>query len=169
MARHTKSVAAAIALATLTAGAPASATIFQYDMTNGDVLTIDTEAQSGSWKGAGIDATFTSPDFANFQGGENPRFAATLTSLDGTRIINGVAYTDNPKNINTTHPQKLYARGNDFNLWAWWGDPIRGGDYIKKIGGFTATEVPAPSMLALLAIALAALGFGRRRRTAIEA
>jgi len=164
MAKLLKRTAAALALASAVAAAPASATIFEYEMTNGDILTIDTETQSGSWKGKNINATFTSPDFANFKGGAKPQFAATLTSLDGTRTIRGQQFTDNPKNINTSHPQKLYARGSNFNLWAWWGDPIRGGDYVKNISGFTVTEVPAPGMLGLLAIALCALGLGRRRR-----
>ncbi len=156
--------AVALALAAVTSAAPASATIFEYQMNNGDILTIDTETQSGSWTGTNIDTTFTSPDFAHFLGGQNPSFTAVLTSLDGTRLIGGQSYTGNPKNIDTTHPQKLIASGNKFNLWAWWGDPIKGGDYIKSIGGYTATEVPAPGMLALFGLALFALGFGRRRK-----
>ncbi|GAA4049861.1 hypothetical protein GCM10022213_22260 [Parerythrobacter jejuensis] len=164
MIKNLKTKAAtAVALGTLAMAAPANATIFEYDMTNGDLLTIDTDKSTATWKGKNIDTVMTSPDFAKFTGGANPRFTAVLTSLDGTRTIRGKTYTDNPKNINTTHPQKLIGQGSRFNLWAWWGDPIKGGDYIKHIGGYTATEVPAPGMLGLFGLALAALGFRRRR------
>jgi len=153
-------------LAAATMATPAAATIFEYEMTNGDNLVINTDTGTATWTGDNIDVTMTSDDFANFQGGPNPSFTATLSSLDGTRLINGVEYTDNPLNIDTTHPQKLLGWGDRFNLWAWWGDPIRGGDYIKSIGGYTATEVPAPGMLGLFGLALVALGFRRRRKLA---
>ncbi len=158
-------LATLIAAGTMTIAAPASATIFEYGFNNGDVLTINTETQSATWVGATIDTSMTSPDFANFTGGANPNFMATLTSLDGTRIINGVTYTDNPLYIDTTHPQKLIGTGNSvFNLWAWWGDPIKGGDYKRGISSYSATEVPAPGMLGLFGLGLAALGFRTARR-----
>ena len=166
MAKFFKTAAIGIAAASMMAAAPASATIFEYQFTNGDVLTIDTEAQSGTWSGNSIDATFTSPDFANFQGGENPSFMAQLTSLDGTRIINGVSTTDN----DTTHQQKLIFNGSDrVNLWSHWGDPITGGDYVRRVASYSVTDVPAPGMLGLFGLALAALGLGWRRRKAAAA
>lgn len=166
MRKILKLVMAAAMASGLMAAAPASATIFEYTMTNGDLLTINSETESATWKGDSIDVTMTSSDFASFTGGENPSFMAVLSSLDGTRIINGQSYTDNPKNINTTHPQKLIGMGDKskFNLWAWWGDPIRGGDYVRSIGSYSASQVPAPGMAALFALALAMIGFGRRRR-----
>jgi len=148
----------------LLAAAPASAAIFEYEMTNGDILTINSDTSTATWKGDSIDATMTSNDFANFTGGERPRFTATLTSLDGTRLINGRRVTDNPRDIDTTHPQKLIGMGRKFNLWAWWGDPISGGDYVRKIRSYSVTQVPAPGMAALFALALVMIGFGRRRR-----
>jgi len=164
MRKITLAVASAAAMATFAVATPANATLYEYTMTNGDLLTIDTDTQSGSWVGDNINAVFTSPDFADFTGGSSPSYMATLTSLDGTRTINGVDYTDNPLYIDTTHPQKLIGSGGKFNLWAWWGDPIRGGDYVRTIGSVTATEVPAPGMFGLFAMALALLGFGRFRR-----
>lgn len=164
MAKFYKAAAIAIAATTMAAAAPASATIFEYEFTNGDVLTIDTDTASGTWVGDKIDASFTSPDLAGFEGGETPSFMAILSSLDGTRIINGVATTDN----DTTHMQKLVFNGTDnVNLWSHWGDPITGGDYVRTISNFSVAEVPAPGMLGLFGLALAALGLGwRRRKTA---
>lgn len=163
MAKFFKTAAIGLAAASMVAAAPASATIFEYDMTNGDVLTIDTDTGTGTWVGSKIDAQFTG-DFSTFQGGENPSFMALLTSLDGTRTIGGVDYTDNPG----SHPQKIkFMTDGRVNLWSHWGDPIRGGDYVKAIGGFSVVDVPAPGMLGLFGLALAALGLGwRRRKTA---
>ncbi len=155
------------ALAGLAMTAPASATIFEYVMVDGGRLNIDTDNQRGTWKNDDIDVSFTSPDFANFTGGENPNFSYILTSLDGTRQVNGMTLTDNPKNINTSHPQVLKGLGNNkFNLWAWWGDPIKAGDYVRKSTGVTShpTPVPAPGMMALFGLALGGIAFGRRRR-----
>lgn len=164
MTKFYKTAAIGLVAASMAVAAPASATIFEYEFTNGDVLTIDTDTQSGTWIGNRIDASFTSPDLAGFQGGETPNFMAILTSLDGTRIINGVATTDN----DTTHAQKLVFNGTDrVNLWSHWGDPITGGDYVKTISNFSVADVPAPGMLGLFGLALAALGLGwRRRKTA---
>ncbi len=46
--------------------------------------------QRGTWKNDDIDVSFTSPDFANFIGGENPNFSYILTSLHGTCQVNGM-------------------------------------------------------------------------------
>ena len=165
MAKWQKNAAIAVAAASMSVAAPASATIFEYTMTNGDVLTIDTETQSGTWSGNTLNATFTSPEFADFTGGENPTFAFTLATMDGTRIINGVETTNTNTNGNRTHPYMLKSMGNGrINLWSWWGDPVVGGDYVRAIGGFTATEVPAPGILGLFGLALVALGLRRRRK-----
>jgi len=167
-----KAVLAASGAAAMLAAAPASAAIYTYNMQGGDVLTIDSTAQTATWTGATIDVSMTSADFATFTGGAKPIFSFVLDSLDGTRLINGQWLTDNPLNADTTHPQKLIASKagskTKVNLWAWWGDPIKGGDYIRKIGGYSA-QVPAPGMLALFGIGLAALGWRRRRKGALAA
>lgn len=172
MANWMKKAAIAVAASSMVAAAPASATIFEYTMTNGDVLTIDTVNGSGTWVGNNIDKSFTG-DFSNFQGGPNPSFMTELTSLTGTRIIRGQTFTATNRNGNRTHPFKLKTKnGHKFNLWAWWGDPVVSGDYIQKIKKFRVvppTDVPAPGVLGLFALALVALGFGRRRRSTIAA
>lgn len=160
-----KHAAIALAAGSMAATAPASATIFEYEMTNGDVLTIDSDQASGTWKGKNIDVAFSDPSLANFKGGAKPSFSFTLANMTGFRNIRGTAYEPTTVNGNRTHPWMLKtAGGNRINLWSWWGDPVIAGDYVRKIGGFKATEVPAPGMLALFGLALVALGLGRRRR-----
>lgn len=147
--------------------APASATIFEYTMTDGDTVIIDTENGTGSWKGSDIDTEFAG-DFSGFSGGTKPSFMITLTSLTGTRIIGNKTFTPTNVNGNRTHPFMLKGKGDGrLNLWSWWGDPVVAGDYVRKIAGFKVvppTDVPAPGMLGLFGLALIALGFGRRRR-----
>lgn len=170
MANWTTKAAVALAVSSIAVAAPASATVFEYTMTNGDIVTIDTANGTGTWKGTSIDKTFTG-DFSTFQGGATPSFMGELTSLTGTRIINGQTVTATTVNGNRTHPLMLKTKsGNRFNLWAWWGNPVVSGDYVKTIGDFRIVppvDVPAPGVLGLFALALCALGFGRRRRTKV--
>jgi hypothetical protein len=95
-----------------------------------------------------------------------PVFTAVLRSLEGTRLINGDWVTDNPKDVNTTHPQKLIIQGANVNLWAWWGNPIIGGDYLTTIKSYSVTPspVPEPGMMGILAVGLTGLAFARRKR-----
>ncbi len=164
MKAFTKTAAIALAAGTLSVAAPASAAIFEYQLDGGGdhVLTINTETQTGTLTGNNVNATFTSPDFADFEGGEVPSLMATLTSITGTRIVRGnlVEITSNPR-----HPEMLKTElgGTRWNLWANWGDPIVAGDFRRFIGSYT--NVPAPGMVGLFGLALIALGFGRRRRT----
>lgn len=146
----------------LTLANPASAVVYRYRMTNGDLLTIDTIKQMATFSGQTIKATLHSPDFANFQGGKNPHFTAILTGLGGKQFINGKWVTDNPKNATTTHPQKIIFDGSTVNLWAWWGNPIVGGDYITTIKSYRA--VPEPGVALLLLGGLGGLALARRRR-----
>ncbi len=161
-----KPAAIALAASTMAVATPASAEIFEYTLSNGHVLTINTDTQTGSYRGDQVNAAFESPDFANFEGGERPSFMATLTSITGTRILNGetVNVSSDPR-----HPEMLKTKndGTRWNLWANWGDPIVAGDFVSKTVSYA--EVPAPGMLGLFGLALIALGFGRRRRSKVTA
>jgi len=165
-----KLLAAAAAFAVVATATPASAAIYTYTMTNNSVLSINSDTTSATFKGANIDASMTSAAFATFPGGALPVFTAVLSSLDGTRLIGGNWVTDNPKDVNTTHPQKLIIQGKNVNLWAWWGNPIIGGDYLTEIKSYSVnstsggTSVPEPGMLGLFAAGLAGLAFARRKR-----
>lgn len=161
------SLSALTALAAIAAVSPASAATYSYTMTNNDVLTISTDTQSATFKGAKIDASMTSAAFSSFAGGAAPTFTAVLSALDGTRLVNGQWLTDNPLNADTTHPQKLIMSGTSVNLWAWWGDPIQGGDYVTTIKSYNA--VPEPGMLGLMGAAVAGVLVARRRRKAVAA
>jgi hypothetical protein len=167
-----KKAAIALAAGSMAVAAPASATIFEYEMTNGDILTIDTEAKAGTWKGNRIDVQFSGADLANFPGGATPVFSQILSSMTGTWTINGVDYTPTRINGGRYHDWMIKSESsNRINLWSWWGNPVIAGDYVKQIASYRVVEVPAPGMLALFALALAALGVGRRRgrRTALAA
>lgn len=164
-------LAAAAAFFAVATATPASAAIYTYTMDNDSVLSINTETQSANFKGADIDSSMTSAAFATFPGGALPFFTGVLSSLDGTRLIYGNQVTDNPLMADTLHPQKLIMEGKDVNLWAWWGDPIIGGDYLTKITSYSVnttsggggTSVPEPGMLGLLAVGVVGLGLARRR------
>jgi hypothetical protein len=166
-----KLFAAAVALAAVSVAMPASAAIYTYTMTNNSVLSINSTSQSATFTGSDINASMTSAAFAAFPGGALPNFTAVLISLDGTRLINGKWVTDNPLYATTTHPQKLIMDGKNVNLWAWWGNPIIGGDYLTTIKSYTfnsttgGTSVPEPGMLGLLAAGLGGLALARRRRS----
>ena len=165
MAKWTKTAAIALVASTMTVAAPASATIFEYTMNDGDVLTIDTANGTGTWIGDDIDTAFTG-DFSDFEGGENPSFMFTLTSLTGTREVDGETYTPTNENGGKSHPYMLKTKndGEKVNLWSWWGDPVVSGDYVRKITDYRVVDVPAPGVIGLFGLALVALGFGRRRR-----
>lgn len=156
-------LAAVVALAVVS---PASAATYTYTMTNNDVLKIDTDTQSATFKGATINASMTSADFATFAGGAAPTFTAILASLDGTRLINGVWVTDNPVDSGG-HVQQLKINGTSVNLWSNWGNPSVGGDYVTTIK--TYQSVPEPGMLGLMGATLAGFALARRRRQAAAA
>jgi hypothetical protein len=151
------------------ASTPASAAIYNYTMTNNDILSINSSTNSATFTGATINAAMVSSAFATFAGGAAPNFTAVLSDLTGTRLVNGTWVTDNPLFADTTHPQKLIMSGTGVNLWAWWGNPITGGDYLTTIKSYSVnpgTSVPEPGMAALLALGAGGLFMARRRRKA---
>lgn len=170
-----KKILLAAALGGAAVATPAQADVFTYTMTNGGVLAINNLTNSATYKASDLDVSMTSADFAKFTGGAAPTFTAVLSSLDGLRLISGKWVTDNPLYSTTTHPQKLIMSGTSVNLWAWWGDPIIGGDYVKTITSYTRTStsggtpVPEPGVFGLFAVAFGWLAFGRRRKTAGKA
>lgn len=160
-----KTAAIAMAATATLAAAPASATIFEYDMSDGDILTINTDTGTGTWIGDDMNVAFAGDELKSFQGGDNPSFMFTLSSMTGTRTIHGVDYTPTRQNGSRFHPWMLKtASNNRINLWSWWGNPVVAGDYVRGISDFRVVDVPAPGVLGLFGLALVALGFGRRRR-----
>ncbi len=168
-------LAGSAALAAMVMAAPASAAVYTYGMSGNGTLTINTTTKSGTWKAPDFDVQFTSNDFANFTGGLKPNFTAILDQLTGTYTVGGKVLTPNPKGKFDVHPQKLIFNGTStVNLWAWWGNPISAGDYIKHIRrvnvthpGTTSsggTPVSEPGMLGLFALGLMGLWAGGRRR-----
>lgn len=165
MSKLYKSAAIAVAAGTMSVATPASAAIFEYTMTNGDILTIDTEKEQGTLTGRTIDVFFEGSDLATFTGGATPNFAALLTNMTGTRTVRGTDYTPTRVNGSRYHDWMIKGYGDGrINLWSWWGDPVIAGDYVPRIHEYRVVDVPAPGVVALLALALGALGFGRRRR-----
>lgn len=169
--KTTLKIAAVMGFA-LAVTSPASAAIYDYTMTNGSVLSINTDTSSATLIGSDINTSMTSDSFSSFTGGASPVFSFVLDSLDGTRLVRGNWLTDNPLYSTTTHPQKLISygpsRNNRVNLWAWWGNPIKGGDYITYIKSYSS-QVPAPGMLALFGIGAAAIGMRRRKKRPAKA
>lgn len=161
-----KSAAIVLAATTMVAAAPSSAAIFEYEMSDGDILTIDTDAGTGTWVGDDMNVAFEGDELKSFQGGDNPSFMFTLSNMTGTRTINGIDYTPTRQNGNRFHPWMLKTKNNGqrINLWSWWGNPVVAGDYVRGISDFRVVDVPAPGVLGLFGLALVALGLGRRRR-----
>ena len=167
-----KSLIGLAAFACLMSTNAASAAVYNYTMSNGDVLAINSDTGSATFTGSQINASMTSTAFNTFVGGMSPTFTAVLGALDGTRLINGAWVTDNPLYSTTTHPQKLIMSGTGVNLWAWWGNPIIGGDYLTTITSYSvtpSTAVPEPGVAGLFAAALGWLAFTRRRRRKVAA
>ncbi|MEP0393107.1 MAG: PEP-CTERM sorting domain-containing protein [Erythrobacter sp.] len=160
-----KTAAFAMAATTMVASAPSSAAIFEYTMSDGDILTIDTDNGTGTWIGDDVDVSFEGNDIRSFQGGDNPSFSFTLSDLTGTRTIRGIDYTPTRENGRRFHPWMLLTTNSgQINLWSWWGNPVVAGDYVRGISDYRVIDVPAPGVLGLFGLALVALGFGRRRR-----
>jgi hypothetical protein len=156
---------ASIIAASLTT--PAFAAVYTYTLTNNDVLTVNTSANSGTLIGSQINAAFTG-GLSAFTGGPTPSYMALLDTLTGTRVINGVSLSVSPPNLN--HPQKLIFSGTSINLWSYWGNPVQGGDYVVGIKGYTPpAPVPEPAMMGLFALASGGLLFARSRRKKIAA
>lgn len=153
--------------ASLVSANPATAAIWRYTMTNGDILNINTDTQKGWLFGDTIEAYFNTPEFANFQGGATPTGMYTLAHLGGYRIVDGVKAFQNP-----SHEQILkFMPDGVVNLWSFWGDPVVAKDYLTTISSSSTgsstggTAVPAPGVLGLFGLGLAGIGFARRRKS----
>ncbi|MFM9853569.1 MAG: PEP-CTERM sorting domain-containing protein [Sphingomonadaceae bacterium] len=177
---------ALIALSTglLALATPADAQIFTYTQTNGDVLTIDSGRGTGTLTGNNISANFTGQSLTGFTGGATPTGTFALTSVGGTRTINGTLLTSN-----AIHPQQLiFGANGSTNLWTNWGAGGQYGDYVTTIGSYApppppstsggstssgggggsssggATSVPEPEALGLFAAGVVGVALARRRR-----
>ena len=107
---------AAAAIAALGMASAASATIYTYSLTNGTVVTLN------SVSGQGTLVNTTAPNIANlsftgnFSGitGQGSLPTIMLTSISGTRVVNGVTYTPNM----TTGASGMGPALEDGYLWA---------------------------------------------------
>lgn len=156
-----------LAAVAASATVPASATVYNYTMSNGDVLSINSGTATGTWKGALIDTSFASPQFASFTGGQSlSHYMADLNSISGYITING---KNESFSLTPSHPPMLILDGAKATLWATWGTPPVGGDYIRTIDGYTTstssggTDVPAPAMPIALGLGAVALAWRGRR------
>ena len=171
-----KILAAALALAGMASVTPASAAVYNYNMSNGAVMTIDTTAMTGSMIGTGINATFSGAGLASFAGGFDLPSFMTNISIDptSTRTVSGVTYSPNQNHQQMLETGAAAGGTNKVNLWSYWGtqacpscqNPL--GDYVvtavsSSTGG---TSVPEPDMLGVMAAGLFGLGLARRRRSA---
>mgnify|MGYP001116898568 CR=1 FL=1 len=89
------------------AATPASATVYKYKQTNGDILRLNIANNTGTLIGKKINVSFKSSDIGNFTGGAHPSGMFVLDDLSGYRIVNGKKFCENP-----SHTQKLIISGN---------------------------------------------------------
>ena len=123
-------LAAAAALAALTTANAASAAIYTYKMANGNVLTIDTVAGTGSLIGTQAHMTFTG-DFSAFTGGASPSGSWNISinagsyentgHQTGTNVYYGSGgpyYIQSP--AAGGHTEMLTLSGSSESVWADW-------------------------------------------------
>lgn len=174
----------AAVLAAMAVAAPASAAIYTYETNIGNGIgrtevTIDTVANTATFKGSNIDLVMSDDSFANWTPDLSRRGTTyKVDSMSGTFTRRGRTYdaffSSNPK-----HTQ--FRLGDKYSfLWMYgrdrWGRVFdfdgkgKWTKYTSSTGGSTTsggTPVPAPGIMGLFGLALAAIGlgrFGRRRR-----
>ena len=130
------SLSALAALAAMVAVSPASAATYSYTMTNNDVLTISTDTQSATFKGATINASMTSADFASFAGGAAPTFTGRIGAHEGAGSAGDVlaaAHLYNPSLLlaGIGSPFAFKTRDGAFDLNLAWKD-LRVSHRIRK-------------------------------------
>lgn len=161
--------------ATITAAAPASAAIYNYDayISNGignANIAIDSSAGTATYSGRNIDLTVSSNKLKGFTGATK-KTTYLASDISGTFSRYGRTYNA----FHSTRPKYTQiSLGNNFNfLWTYgrdrWGriydfDGKGNLKYTGSTGGSSGgTPVPAPGILGLFGLGLAGLAFGRRR------
>ena len=128
-------LAAAAALAAITTASTASATIYTFTNSNGYVLTFNTVAGTGTLVGNGLGPNFGSGSInlaftGNFSGMTSATIPSVpLTSVTGTRVINGVTYRP------ATAPGGMAPLINGSYLWTSYVSPT--GAWLTSAGYFT--------------------------------
>ena len=160
-------------LAAVVGASPASATVYQYTVHSGEVLTINTSTQIGRLVGNGASLTFSSASFANFTGGAKPNFSGTFSSVSGSLWWpGGVA------NITTVGTPRFEFNPNSGPAGSWILRDVRT-TFLNSDAQFNITSyvvnppqpdpqpvtVPEPAMLGLFGAGAVMVMMGRRRRS----
>ncbi len=174
------------ALAAVVGASPASATIYQYTTRSGAVLSINTVTKSGTLSGLstslGINSSiltptfnafslsFTSNDFANFTGGENPNFGAFFLTVSGTsslwgNVIPTVGGNTPGMQLLAGAPGRALLNSVNFQNFDGSNTSLNFG----ALSNFTIVpepnNVPEPAMLGLFGAGAVMVMMGRRRRS----
>jgi len=160
---HKGVLCAATAMAAIALANPATAALF-----------INTATNSGTLRGSDINVSFTG-EFSSFEGGARPEnLSFMLTSLSGTRTVDGVTYTPTAE-----RRQRLrFLKSGRTNLWTNYNNDSVSPDYHTRITSYStstpgtpstssapaASPVPAPGVVGLFGVGIVGLWAARRRK-----